>query len=140
MYPEPSRYRTVNSASVKPSWVEIDQVYPYFIHFEHWRLINNYFDKKNRTWVMVKPRNNFQYLVYLRKIVFSIIFVPVLRVFLYITCKYVFVCFPLILVMYMIQKKTQLLHNRENFRINWSKNVKSDAKSITIHSFITVMI
>ena len=34
MYPEPSRYRTVHYASVKPAWVEIDQLYTYFIHFE----------------------------------------------------------------------------------------------------------
>ena len=32
MYPESSRYRTVYSASVKPEWVKIDQVYPYFIY------------------------------------------------------------------------------------------------------------
>ena len=34
MYPEPSWYRTVDSASVKPVWSKIVQVYPYFIHFE----------------------------------------------------------------------------------------------------------
>ena len=33
MYPEPSRYRTLHSTSVKPEWIKIEQIYPYFIHF-----------------------------------------------------------------------------------------------------------
>ena len=35
MYPEPLRYRMAHSVYMKPVWVKIVQVYPYFIHFEN---------------------------------------------------------------------------------------------------------